>query len=91
MSDATIQLVTRQVCMIANAMLKNGSHSPMAYAAGTGSLVVVARSWRLLSFGRIVGLLLRSTDVQGFVSDSLVPELGETDGPRDDFLDRSPK
>lgn len=59
----------------------------VAYAAGTGSLIVLVRPWRLLSLGMVVGLLMKSTDISGFLSDCLVPELGDTDGPRDDFLD----
>ncbi|MET3498259.1 hypothetical protein [Variovorax boronicumulans] len=59
----------------------------VAYAAGTGSLIVLVRPWRLLSLGMVAGLLMRSTDISGFLSDCLVPELGDTDGPRDDFLD----
>lgn len=62
----------------------------MAYAAGTGSLIVLVKPWRLLSVGMVVGLLVRSTDLAGFLSDYLVPQLGDTDGPRDDFLERPP-
>ncbi|MDH6170057.1 hypothetical protein M2282_005227 [Variovorax boronicumulans] len=63
----------------------------VTYAAGTGALIVLVKPWRLLSLGMMVGLLLRSTDVSGLLSDHLVPELGDTDNPRDDFLDRPPK
>lgn len=63
----------------------------MAYAAGTGSLIVLVKPWRLLSFGMIVGLIVRSTDLAGMVSDYLVPQLGDTDNPRDDFLDQPPR
>lgn len=62
----------------------------MAYAAGTGSLVVLVKPWRLLSLGMIVGLVVRSTDIAGMVTDYLVPQLGDTDQPRDDFLDQAP-
>lgn len=62
----------------------------MAYAAGAGSLIVLVKPWRLLSLGMIVGLVVRSTDIAGMVSDYLVPQLGDTDAPRDDFLDQSP-
>jgi hypothetical protein len=62
----------------------------VAYAAGTGSLIVLVRPWRLLSLGMIVGLVVRSTDIAGMVSDYLVPQLGDTDAPRDDFLDQAP-
>ena len=63
----------------------------IAYAAGTGALIVLVKPWRLLSLGMIVGALLRSTDVSGFLSDCLVPELGDTDHPRDDFLEQAPR
>ena len=62
----------------------------MAYAAGTGSLVVLVKPWRLLSLSMVVGLMVRSTDIAGLISEYLVPELGDTRHPRDDFLDRSP-
>lgn len=58
-----------------------------AVAAGVGSLIVLVKPWRLLSLGMVVGLVLRSTDLPGFLSDYLVPQLGDTDSPRDDFLD----
>ena len=63
----------------------------IAYSVGLGSLIVLVKPWRLLSFGMVAGLLLRSTDLRGFLSDWLLPELGDTDGPRDDFLDRPPQ
>ena len=59
----------------------------IAYAAGTGALIALFKPWRLLSLGMVAGLLFRSTDVAGFLSDCLVPELGDTESPRDDFLD----
>ena len=62
----------------------------MVYAAGTGSLVVLVKPWRLLSLSMVVGLMVRSTDIAGLISEYLVPELGDTRHPRDDFLDRSP-
>ncbi|SEK08857.1 MULTISPECIES: hypothetical protein [unclassified Variovorax] len=62
----------------------------MAYAAGTGSLIVLVKPWRLLSVGMVVGLLVRSTNLAGVLTDFLVPQLGDTEGPRDDFLDRPP-
>lgn len=62
----------------------------MAYAAGTGSLVVLVKPWRLLSLSMVVGLMVRSTDIAGLISEYLVPGLGDTRHPRDDFLDRSP-
>lgn len=62
----------------------------MAGAAGVGSLVVLVKPWRLLSLGMVVGLLVRSTNLAGIVTDYLVPQLGDTEGPRDDFLDRPP-
>lgn len=62
----------------------------MAGAAGVGSLVVLVKPWRLLSVGMVVGLLVRSTNLAGILTDYLVPQLGDTDGPRDDFLDRPP-
>lgn len=62
----------------------------MAYAAGTGSLLVLVKPWRLLSLSMVVGLMVRSTDIAGLISEYLVPELGDTRHPRDDFLDRSP-
>jgi hypothetical protein len=62
----------------------------MAYAAGTGSLLVILKPWRLLSLSMVIGLMVRSTDIAGMLSDFVVPELGDTSHPRDDFLDRSP-
>lgn len=62
----------------------------MAFAAGTGSLLVVLKPWRLLSLSMVIGLAVRSTDIAGLLSEYLVPELGDTEHARDDFLDRSP-
>ena len=62
----------------------------VGYAAGVGSLVVLVRPWRLLSLGMVLSLLVRTTDLPGIVSSYLVPQLGDTEGPRDDFLERPP-
>lgn len=40
----------------------------VAYAAATGAALVVLRPWRLLSFGAVLALIIRSTDIAGAVS-----------------------
>ena len=60
----------------------------VAYAAGTGSLIVLVRAWRILSFGMVVGLVLRSTDLSALLSDGLAANSGAAEGTRDDFLDQ---
>ncbi|MDM0029065.1 hypothetical protein [Variovorax saccharolyticus] len=40
----------------------------VVYAAATGGLLVVARPWRLLPFGAVLALVLRTTDIAGALS-----------------------
>lgn len=49
------------------------------HAAAVGSLFVLLRPWRLLSLGMAVGLVMRSTNVPGLVSDYFVPRRAENE------------
>tara|TARA_Y100001972_G_C7660621_1_gene333154 strand:- start:1003 stop:1455 length:453 start_codon:yes stop_codon:yes gene_type:complete len=43
----------------------------IAYGAGTGALLWILKPWRLLSVATVATLLIKSTDITGFVMDAV--------------------